>query len=67
MADEGERLRQRVVERLRIGGIGIATALKFCREMLGLGIYEFEMHRGIILAGGLVDIDVETVVALHLQ
>ena len=67
MADEGERLRQWVVQWSRIGGIGIATALEFRRELLGLGIYEFEMHRGIILTGCLMDVDIETVITLHLE
>ena len=35
--------------------------------MLGVCIDEFEVHRGIVGTGSLVDVDIQPVVALHLQ
>ena len=67
MTDEGKRLWQRIVDRKRIGGIGIAATAQFRRECLGLSIHQFEVHRGIIRTSGLMDIDIEPVVALHLE
>ena len=67
MADEGEGLWQRPWRWLGIGGVGVAATHKLLGEVLGLGIDEFEVHRGVILTGCLVDVDVEAVVALHLQ
>ena len=67
MADEGEGLRQSRCTAGRIGGIGIAATAKFRSEGFCLGVNQFEVHGGIVGTGGLMDIDVKTIVALHLQ
>ena len=67
MADKSERLGQRIVGRLGIRCVGIASTSKLGRERLCLSIHQLEMHRGIVGTGSLVDVNVETVVALHLK
>ena len=67
MTHEGERLRQGIGRGFRIGGIDIAATHQFRGEVLGLGIHELEMHCGIVLTGCLMDIDIQAVVALHLE
>ena len=67
MAHEGERFGQWIGRRLRVGRIGIAATAKLGRECLGLRIHQFEVHRGIVGTGSLVDVDIQSIVALHLQ
>ena len=67
MTHEGERLRQGIGRGFRIGGIGIAATHELLREMFCFGIHELEMHRSIVLTGCLMDIDIQAVVALHLE
>ena len=64
---EGERLRQGPGRRFGVGGISIAATHELLGEVLGLGVDEFEVHRGIVLTGGLVDVDIQTVGTLHLE
>ena len=67
VADEGKRLRQRVVRRLGIGGVDITVAFELGGESRGLGVDQLEVHGGIVDAGGLMDIDIQPVLRLHLQ
>ena len=67
MTHKRKHLRQGIGRRLRIRGIDIAATHQFLGEILGVGIHEFEMHRGIVLTGRLMDIDIQAVVALHLE
>ena len=67
MTDEGKRCRQGIRCGLGIRRIGIGESHQLLREVLRLGIDELEVHRGIILTGCLVDVDIEAVVALHLE
>ena len=67
MTDKGEGFGQRPGRRLRIGRIGVAATTQFCRQRLGLGINQFQVHRGVVGTGSLVDIDVETVLRFHLK
>ena len=67
MTDKGIGFRQGVGRALGVRCIGIATATQLRGERLGLSIHQFEVHRGIVGTGSLMDIDVQSVVALHLQ
>ena len=67
MTHEGEGLRQWIGRWLGIRGIGIAASAKLGGESLGLGVNQLQMHRGVILTCILVDVDIQAVVALHLQ
>ena len=67
MTHKCKHLRQGIRSGLRIGGIYIAATHQFLGEVLGVGIHEFEMHRGIVLTGSLMDVDIQAVVALHLE
>ena len=67
VAHERKDLRQRIRRWLRIGSIGIRKAHQLLREMLGLSINELKVHGGIIQASSLVDVDVKSVITLHLE
>ena len=67
MTDKGERLWQGEGRGCRIGGIGIAVALQLGGECLRLGIDQFQVHGGIVQTSSFVDVDIQSVVALHLQ
>ena len=67
MAHEGQWCWQRIGRRLRVRRIGIAAAAEFCGEGLRLGINQLQVHRGIVQAGSLVDVDIQPVGGFHLQ
>ena len=67
MTDKGERLWQGEGRGCRIGGIGIAASAQLGGQLLGIGINQFQMHGGIVQTSSFVDVDIQSVVALHLQ